>query len=171
MQENAVLVLFDLGRDFEQREDDGAGLSRGESRVGQRVRPERMVEDRGTTRQEEPHGVGEKGRRRGAVAVEVALDRLNIVFTMPTGAVELFIHLLGRRRLSRGHHKARIVSGRHDFRLDNHPPRLAPRRGGGGALLIETAAGGQLLAIGVRHGRLLPEQGAGLRHDRGGLAE
>ena len=99
MQENPVLVLFDLGRDFEQREDDGAGLSRGESRVGQRVRPERMVKDIGATRQEEPHGVGEKGRRGGAVAVEVALDRLNIVFAIPTGAVEVFIHLLGRRRL------------------------------------------------------------------------
>ena len=108
MQENPVLVLFDLGRDFEQRADDGAGLSRGESRVGQRVRPERMVEDIGTTRQEEPHGVGEKGRRGGAVAVEVTLDRLNIVLTIPTGAVEVFIH---GYPLKAGHCYTTMVSG------------------------------------------------------------
>ena len=99
MQENPVLVLFDLGRDFEQREDQGGGLGGGQGRMGQCVRAQSMVEDIGPTRQEEPHGVGEKGRRGGAVAVEVTLDRLNIVFTIPTGAVEVFIHLLGRRRL------------------------------------------------------------------------
>jgi hypothetical protein len=141
-QEQPILVLVARGRDFAQREDDGAGLSRGASRGGPRGRPERLVEDRGPTRPEEPPGVGEKGRRGGAGAVAGALDRLPIVCPIPTGAVEVCIHLGGRRRLSRGHHTARSVSGRHDCRLDDHPPRLAPRRGGVGALLIETAAAG-----------------------------
>ena len=73
MEEHPVLVLFDLGCHFEQREDHGGRLGGGQSRVCQRVGTERMVEDIGGTRQQEPRGVGEERRRRGAVAVEVTL--------------------------------------------------------------------------------------------------
>ena len=99
VEENAVLVLFDLRGHLEQGEDHGGRLGRGQGRVGERVRAEGMVEDIGGARQQEPHGVGEERRRRGAVAVEVTLDRLDIVFAIPPRAVEVFIHLLGRRRL------------------------------------------------------------------------
>ena len=94
VEENAVLVLFDLSRHFEEREDHGGGLGRGQWGVGQRVGAEGMMEDIGGARQQEPHGVGQEGRRRGAVAVEVTLDRLDIVFAIAPGAVEFFIHLL-----------------------------------------------------------------------------
>ena len=43
MQENPVLVLFDLRGHFEQREDHGGGLGRGQGRVGERVGAEGMV--------------------------------------------------------------------------------------------------------------------------------
>jgi hypothetical protein len=98
VQENPVLVLFDLGCHFEEGEDHGAGLGRGEGRVGERVRTEGMVQDLGATRQQKPRGIGQERRGRGAVAVEVALDRLDIVFAIPSRAVEVFVHVLGRRR-------------------------------------------------------------------------
>ena len=98
VEENAILVLFDLRRHFEEREDHGGGLGGGQCRMGQGVRAEGMVEDIGGARQQEPHGVGEEGRRRGPVTVEVTLDRLDIVFAIPPRAVEVVIHLLGRRR-------------------------------------------------------------------------
>ena len=47
VQENPILVLFDLGRHFEQDEDYGRGLGRGEGRMSERVRAEGMVEDIG----------------------------------------------------------------------------------------------------------------------------
>ena len=94
MEENPILVLFDLSRHFEEREDHGGRLGSGQCRVGQRVRAEGMVEDIGGARQEEPHSVGQERRRRGPVAAEVALDCLDIVFAIPPCAVELFICLL-----------------------------------------------------------------------------
>ena len=44
MQENPVLVLFDLRGHFEEREDHGGGLGRGQGRVGERVGAERMMQ-------------------------------------------------------------------------------------------------------------------------------
>ena len=95
--EKPVLVLFDLSRHCKEREAHGGRLGSGQGRVGQRVRAESLVEDLGGARQEEPHGVGQERRRRGPVAVEVALDCLDIVFAIPPRAVEVFIHLLGGR--------------------------------------------------------------------------
>jgi hypothetical protein len=77
-------------------------------------------------RQEEPHGVGEEGRVRGARTVEITFARFDSVFTVAPRAVEVFIHLLGRRGLSGGHHQTRSVASGHDFCLDKHPPRLVP---------------------------------------------
>ena len=51
-------------------EDHSGGLGGSQCRMG-RVCTQGMVEDRGGARQQEPHGVGEKGRRRGPVTVEV----------------------------------------------------------------------------------------------------
>ena len=102
MEENPVLVLFALRRHFKEREDQRGGLRGGQWGVSQRVGAEGMVEDRGGARQQEAHGVGQEGRRRGAVAVESTLDRLDSVFAMPPRAVEFFIHPLRSRRLEGG---------------------------------------------------------------------
>lgn len=61
-EEDAVLISFDLRGYFEEREDHGSGVGRGQGRVGQRVGAQRMVQDIRPTRQEQPRGVGEKGR-------------------------------------------------------------------------------------------------------------
>jgi hypothetical protein len=63
VKENPVLVLFDLRRHFEERQDHGGRLGSGQCRVGQRVRAEGMVEDIGGARQEESHGIGQERRR------------------------------------------------------------------------------------------------------------
>ena len=75
------------------------GWAVGQGGMVQRVGAEGMVQDIGRTREEEPHGVGQEGRRRGAVAVEVTLDRLDIVFAIPAGAIEVFVQHLGGGRL------------------------------------------------------------------------
>ena len=62
VQENPVLVLFDLRRYFEEREDQRGGLRRGQWGVRQRVGAESMMEDIGGTGQEEPRGVREERR-------------------------------------------------------------------------------------------------------------
>ena len=77
----------------------GAGLGRGEGRVGEGMRAEGMVEHIGGAGEQEPRGVGQERRGRGAVTVEVTLDRLDIVFAIPPRTVEVFIHVLGRGRL------------------------------------------------------------------------
>ncbi len=91
VEEKAVLVLFDLGRHFEEREDQGGGLGGGQCGVGQRVGAESMGQDRGGARQQQPQGGGQEGRGRGAVAVEVPLDRLDIVCALAPRAGEFCI--------------------------------------------------------------------------------
>ena len=83
MEENPVFVLFDLSRYFEERENQRGGLCGGQWGVRQRVGAESMMEDIGGARQQEAHGVGQEGRRRGAVTVQITLDRLDIVFSVP----------------------------------------------------------------------------------------
>ena len=171
MQENAVLVLFDQGGHFEEREDQRGGLRGGQCGVGQRVGAESMMENIGGARQQEAHGVGQEGRRRGPIAVEVTLDCFDIVFAIPPRAVEVFIHLLRRRRREGGDDKAGIIASRHDFGFDNDPPGLGPRRGSRGELLIHTAAGGRVLAMGLCLGGPLLIEPARLLHDGGRLTE
>ena len=144
MEEDTVLVLFDLGRHFEEGEDHGRGLGLSQRGVLQRVRAEGMVQDIGGTRQEKPHGIGQEGRRGGAVTVEVTLDRLDIVFAIPTRAVDFFIHPLRCGGRQGGDDKAGVVPSGHDFGFEDDPPWLSPGRRGIGELLIETTAGGQV---------------------------
>ena len=54
-----------------------------------------MMEDIGGTRQEEPHRVGQEARGRRAVAVEVILHRLNVIFAIAPCAIEVFVEHLG----------------------------------------------------------------------------
>lgn len=51
MEEQAILVLFDLRGDFEEGQDDGRGLGLREHGVLQRLRAQGMVEGIGGTRQ------------------------------------------------------------------------------------------------------------------------
>ena len=80
VEEETVLGLFDLRRHFAAREAQRGGLRGGQWGVHQRVGAEGRVEDRGGARQQEAHGVGQEGRRRGAVAVEVTLHGLDILW-------------------------------------------------------------------------------------------
>jgi hypothetical protein len=91
VEEDAILVLFDVGRYFEEREDQGGRLSVSQRRVLQGVRAQGMVEDIGGTGQEQTAGVGQEGRCRGAVTMEVAFHSLDRIFTGATGAVEVFV--------------------------------------------------------------------------------
>lgn len=171
VEEHAVLVLFDLSRDFEECKDDGGGLGGGQGRMGQGVRAQGLVEDRGGTSQEEPHSIGQERCCRRPVAVEVTLDRLDTVFTIPPRAGEVRIHPLRRRRRSGRDDKARSVPRGHDVGFDDHAPRLGPRGGGRAELLIQATAGGRALAIGLREGGPLLVEAAGLLHDGGRVAE
>ena len=101
VEEDTVLVLFDLGRHCKEGEDHGRGLGVGQRGLLERLGAEGMMQAIGGTRQQKPHGVRQEGRRGGAVAVEVTLDRLDIVFTIPTRAVDVLIHALRRGSLPR----------------------------------------------------------------------
>lgn len=91
MEENPVFVLFDLSCHFEEREDQRGGLRGGQWGVSQRVGAEGIVEDISGVRQQESHSVGQEGRRRGAVTVEITLDRLDIVFAIPPRPLSLIM--------------------------------------------------------------------------------
>jgi hypothetical protein len=53
VEENAIFVLFDLGRHFEEREDHSGGLGGSQCRMGQCVGAQGMMEDIGGARQQE----------------------------------------------------------------------------------------------------------------------
>lgn len=63
MEENPILVLFDLEGDFEEGQDDGRGLRLGQGRMLQGVRPHGMMQDIGGTREEESHRIGQEAGR------------------------------------------------------------------------------------------------------------
>ena len=171
VEEHPVFVLFDLRRHLEEREEQRGGLRRGPWGVRQRVGAEGMVEDRGGAGQQESHGVGQEGRRRGAVTGELTLDGLDVVCAIPPCAVEFFIHPLRRRRLEGGDDKAWMVASGQDFGFDNDSPGLRPRRGSIGELLIHTAAGGRALAMGLGLGGPLLVEPSRLLHDGRRLTE
>ena len=102
MEEDPVFVLLDLRRHFEERHNEGRGLSGGERRVLQRVRAQGVVEHIRGTGQEEPQSVGEARRRGGAVAVQVACDGLEIIFAIAAGTVEVLLEHRRRGGLQRG---------------------------------------------------------------------
>jgi hypothetical protein len=137
VEEKPVLVLCELSRHLKEREDPGGRLGSGQCRVGPRVRAESMVEDIGGARQEEPPGVGQARRRRGPVAVEVALDCLDIVCAMPPRAVEVFIPLWGggaakdvtpKRGLSPAARTAAVTITRHGWDQDAAPEKTSSYR-------------------------------------------
>jgi len=171
VEEDTVLVLFDLGCHFEEREDHGRGLRLGQRGLLQRLGAQGMMQDIGGTGQQKPHGVRQEGRRGGAVAVEVTLDRLDIVFTIPTRAVNLLIHPLRRGGCQGSDDKAWVVASGHHFRLEDDPPWLGPGGCTIGKRGIETAAVWRACVLGLRKGSLLLVQTARLLHDGRGVAQ
>ncbi len=127
----------------------------------QGMRAQGMMQDIGGTGQEEPHGIGQESRRRSAVAVEITLECLDIIFTIPTRAVEFLVHPLWRGGHQGGDHKAWVIAGGHHFSFEDDPPRLGPGGRGIGKLGIQTAAGWRARAMGLREGGALLVQTAG----------
>ena len=171
MEENSVLVLFDLGGDFEEGEDDGRGLGLGQGGVLEGVRTQGMMQSIGRTREEQPHRVGQEGRGRRAVTVEVILHRLDIVFAIAPGAIEVFVEHLRGGSVQRRHDKAWVIARTHDFRLEHDPPWVRPGLGGIGELVIEAATGRRRLAMGVGQRDPLVMETPGLLDGGRGLAE
>jgi len=91
MEEETILVLFDLCGDFEEGQDEGRGLGLRQRGVWQRVRAQGMVQGLGRTREDQTHGIGQEGRRGGAITMQITLHRLDIVFAITTGAIEIFV--------------------------------------------------------------------------------
>ena len=97
MEEDAVLILFDLCRNFEEGQNERRGLRLGQGRVLQRLRAQRMMEGLGRAREYQPHRVSEARRRRGSITAEVHLHGLDGIFAGASGAIEVFIeHGWGR---------------------------------------------------------------------------
>jgi hypothetical protein len=91
MEEDTLFVLVDLGGDLKEGEDDRRGLGlRQRSRL-QGVSASSMVQGRGRTREPQSHRVGQEGRCRGPITVEVSLHGLDGVCAMATGAIEVFV--------------------------------------------------------------------------------
>src|SRR4029434_8830655 len=107
-----------------------------------------MVEDVSRTREQQSERMGQEGRRRGAVAAQGHLDRLDIMFTLATGTIEVFIDHLGGGSSKGGDDKARVIPRNHASRLEHHAPWLCPGARRIAALVIEPATGRRHLAMG-----------------------
>lgn len=171
MEKNPVFVLFELRGDFAEGEDDGRGLRLGQGGMVEGMRAQGVRQDIGRAGQEEAHRIGQKGRGRGAVPVEIALDRLDIVFTISARAIEVLIHDLWRGRLQGGDDKARGIASGHPFGFEDAPPWLGPGGCGLGKLRIQRAAGGRTGAMGLREGGAPLVQTARLLHDGCSVAQ
>ena len=91
MEKNSVFVLFDLGGDFAEGEDNRRGLGLRQRGVLEGVGAQSMMQSIGSTREHQPHRIGQEGRCRGPITVEVILHRLDIVFAIATGAIAVFV--------------------------------------------------------------------------------
>ena len=152
MEEDAIFVLFDLGGNFKECEDDRRGLGLCQRGVLEGVGAQRMMQGIGRTREQQPHSVRQEACGRRAVAVEVILHGLDSIFAIAPGAIEVFVEHLGGGRLKRGHHKAGVIARSHDFSLQYDPPGLCPGPCSIDELVIEAATGRKRLAMGLGQG-------------------
>ena len=171
MEKHSVLVLFDLGGDCAEGEDNRRGLGLRQGGVLEGVGAQRMMQSIGRTREHQPHRVGQEGRRRGPITVEVRLDRLDIVFAIPAGALEVFVEHVGWGRLKRRHDKTWVIARPHDFGRKDDPPGVCPGPRSGDELVIEAATRRRRLAVGVGQGDPLLMETTGRRQSGSGLAE
>ena len=126
MEEDPILVLFDLRRHFEECQHHRRGLGLGQRGVLSCMRTQGMMEDIRCTSQEEPHTVGQERRRGRAVAVKITFHGFDIIFAIAAGAVKVLVqHLRGRGR-QRGHDKTRVIASRHNFGFEHHTPGAGP---------------------------------------------
>jgi hypothetical protein len=149
MEEDALLVLFDLRGHFAEGHNDGRGLGLREPGVLPSLRAQGMVQGLGRTGEQQPRRMGQEGRRRGAIAAQVHLDRLDGIVASAASAIEVFVQHRGGGRVQRRHDKARIIPRAHDCRLEHDPPWVLPGLGRRGELVIEAATGGRRVAVGV----------------------
>src|SRR5215468_3602314 len=103
--------------------------------------------------------------------MEVTLDRLDMVFTIPTRTVDVLIRLLRRGGRQGGAHKAGVVTSGHHFSFEDDPPWLVPGRRSIGKLGIQAAAVWRAGVMGLREGGPLLVQMACLLYDGFGVAE
>ena len=71
MEEEAIFVLFDLGGDFEEGENERRGLGLRQRGVWQGVGAQSLMQSIGRTREYQPHRVGQEGGRRGTIPAAV----------------------------------------------------------------------------------------------------
>jgi hypothetical protein len=93
MAEDSLRGLFALWGDLEEGQEDGRGLCLRERGMVQRGRAQGMVPGIGRTREDQTHGLGQEGRRCRALTAEVILPRLEIVFAIPPGTIEVCVGL------------------------------------------------------------------------------
>ena len=171
MEEDAIFVLFDLGGDFKEGEDDRRGLGLRQRSVLEGVGAQRMMQGIGRTREHQPHRVGQEGRRRGPITMEVHFHSLDIVFAIAPGAIEVFVEHWRSWSVQRRDDKARVIARAHDFRLEHDPPWAPPGLGRLEEFVIETATRRRRLAVGVCQGDPLLMETTGRLHGGSGLAE
>lgn len=93
MEKNSILVLFELYSDLAEGHDDCRGLGLRERGVGYCGGAQGMVAHGSRTGEQQPERIGQAGRRRGAVAAPVPLDRLDRLFALATGTRAVFLVL------------------------------------------------------------------------------
>ena len=149
MEEDAILILFDLCGDFEEGQDDRRGLGLGECGLVSGGGPQGMVADVGRTREQQPERIRQESGRRGAITAQVYFHCLDIIFAIAPGAREFLIQHRRSGGVQRRHDKAGVIAGTHDFGLEHHAPWLGPGSRRIGELVIESATGGRRLAMGL----------------------
>jgi len=103
--------------------------------------------------------------------VEVTLDRLEMVFPMPTRPVDGLIRLRRRGGRQGGDHKAGVVASGPHLGFEDAPPWLGPGRRRRGTLGIQAAAVWRVGVMGLCKGRRLLVQMACCLEDGFGGAE
>ena len=84
--------------------------------------------------------------------MQVTLDRLDMVFTIPTRTVDGLIRLLRRGGRQGGDHKAGVVASGHHLGFEDDPPWLGPGRRSIGKLSIQAAAVWRVGVMGLGKG-------------------
>ena len=77
MEENPVLVLFELRGDFEEGEDDGRRLRLRQGGMLEGMCAQGVMQHIGRTSQKKPHRIRQKAGGRRTVAMEVILHGLD----------------------------------------------------------------------------------------------
>jgi len=169
-EEETRLVLLALGRPCAEGEEHGRGVSRRPRGLGQRRGAEGRRQAIGRPRHQEPQGVGQGGRRGGAVAGESTLDGLEVVCPMPTRAVEGLLHARRRGGCPGGDDQAGGGASGPPCGWEDDTPWLGPGRRGLGHRGLQTAPGGRGRGRGRRAGGLRLGPRACLLHDGCGAA-